>query len=877
MSGYALLTDGSTVRIRRAEPQDADAVRELHAAMSPDNAYLRFFSLSPVNAEREAERICREPEPGHVALIAWRDDTPIGVASYELAGDSRAEVAFAVADEMHGRGVATLLLDHLVSIARQHHVRSFTAEVLPGNSAMLRVFADAGLPVRRHLDDGVVELDIPLPAGDADASLADYLDAVSRRESNSDVASLRHLLAPASVAVIGASRHPDSVGARILANIIGAGFAGAVYPVNPHAEKLQGLPCFASPAELPEAADLAVIAVPAPAVTGVAEECGRRGVRSLVVITSGLGEDGARLLATCRRYGMRLVGPNCFGLAVPGLGLDATFGRDHLLAGRAGLAVQSGGIGISISAHLSKLGIGVSSFVSVGDKFDVSGNDLLTWWERDERTTMAILYLESFGNPRKFARTARRVGQKLPVLTVVGGRSAAGQRAAQSHTAAAATPLVTREALFSQAGVIVTTSLGELTGTAAFLSGQALPSGSRVAIVSNAGGAGVLAADACGDNGLILAELTEATRQRLAGLLPGGATIANPADTTAAVSASVFRECLEAVAADDSVDAVIGVTAPTAMSELTEAIVSAAVAKPLCAVTLDQQEDVRLLGSVPSYAYPEGAAAALGQAARYSAWRRRPHGTVPALDGVRGTDARELVAEYLGRNPEGGWLPSALVRELLDFYQIPQVATVLAEPGEQEVLAAAAALAGPVVLKAEVPGLVHKTEAGAVKLGLRSEADVVFAYRDLAARFGAEMTGVLVQPMLSGGTEVLIGVAQEPVFGPLVVFGLGGVATEVLADHAARLTPLTDADARELIHGVHAARLLTGYRGQPPADLDALADVLLRVSRLADDLPEVAGLDLNPVLAGPHGCLAADARVQLVPVQPKDPYLRELR
>jgi acyl-CoA synthetase (NDP forming)/GNAT superfamily N-acetyltransferase len=888
--GYALLTDGSTVRIRLALPDDAEAVRRMHAAMSPDNVYLRFFSLSPVNADREAKRVCRPAGPGHVGLIAWQDAVVVGVASYEHNGDSTAEVAFAVADSMHGHGIATLLLDHLVSIARQHQVGAFTAEVLADNSAMLRVFADAGLPVRRHRADGVVELVVPLPAGDADKTLADYLEAVSRREGRADVASLRHLLEPASIAIVGASRRPDSVGARILQNIVAGGYAGPVYPVNPHADTLQGLPCLRSASELPEHLDLAIIAVPGRAVVNVAQECGRRGVRSLVVIASGLGADGGELLATCRRYGMRLVGPNCFGIAIPGLGLDATFGRDRSLAGIVGLGVQSGGIGIALAGHLSRLGIGVSSFVSVGDKYDVSGNDLLTWWEQDEHTTMAILYLESFGNPRKFAATARRVGQRMPVLTVMGGRSAAGQRAAQSHTAAVATPPVTREALFAEAGVIVTNSLGELVNTAAFLSCQPYPAGCRIAVVSNAGGAGVLAADACGESGLVLAPLSEATARQLAQVLPGGATIANPVDTTAAIGADDFRSCLEVVAADANVDAVISVIVPTAIADLTQAIVSAAVARPICAVVLDQAQDACLLpraggqdqagrtliDAVPCYAYPEAAAAALGRAARYGAWRARPQGTVPDLPGARTGDARALVADFLGGHPEGGWLPVTAVNELLDCYQVPQVATVVAA-SEQEALAAAAGLAGPVVLKAQVPGLVHKTEAGAVKLDLRTQADVRSAYRDLAGRFGDSLAGVLVQPMLRGGVEVLIGVAQEAVFGPLVVFGLGGVATDLLRDHCARLSPITDIDAREMIRGTRVARLLDGFRGQPAADTDALADVLVRVSRLADDLPDVVGLDLNPVVAGPHGCLVADARVQITPVQPRDPFLRQLR
>jgi acyl-CoA synthetase (NDP forming)/RimJ/RimL family protein N-acetyltransferase len=898
---YALLTDGSTVEIRHARPADARAVQAMHAAMSADNFYLRFFSLSPRSAETEARRVCREPGPDHAALLAWLGSRLVGVASYELSGPDMAEVAFAVPDDLHGRGIATLLLEHLVSIARERGLHAFTAETLADNTAMLAVFSSAGLPVRRHSTEGIVELTFPLPEGEADG-LGSYLDSVAARESRADVATLRHLLAPASVAVIGASRKRGSVGREILQNIVAAGFAGPIYPVNPRASSLAGLRSLASAADLPEHVDVAVIAVPAAAVPAVAEQCGQRGVRSLVVITSGLGAQGADLLASCRRHGMRLVGPNCFGIAVPGIGLDATFARSHPTAGIAGLVVQSGGIGISLLDHLSRLGIGVSSFASVGDKYDVSSNDMLTWWEQDDQTRLAVLYVEQFGSPRKFGRTARRVGKRMPVLTVIGGRSAAGQRAAASHTAAVATPLVTQEALFAQAGIIAVTGLGELVETIAMLAGQPLPAGNRVAIVSNAGGAGVLAADACGDNGLQVAGLSSATRRKLTRLLPSGAVVTGPVDTTAAVTEAAFRGCLEDVAADQEVDALLVVAVPTAVADLRKAVSAAAVVgKPLAACMLDQQETVTLLpqqpaGSgppapgaaaapdshpdggrtVPVYAYPEGAARAVGHAASYRRWREQPPGQVPYLGGVRAADARAQIGRFLASHPSGGWLPPAAVSDLLQCYQITLVDTKPAAD-EEAAAAAAADLGGPVVLKADVPGLVHKTEAGAVKLYLRDGEEVRAAYREMSAAFGPDLTGVLVQPMLTGGVEVLIGVVQEEMFGPLVVFGLGGVATEVLGDHTAKLTPLTDLDADGLIRGVHAAPLLFGHRGSPPVDLSALRDMLLRVSRLADDLHEVSELELNPVIATSAGAHAVDARIRVSPAQPRDPFLRRLR
>ena len=900
-STYALLTDGSTVEIRPASPGDTDAVRDMHAAMSPDNMYLRFFSLSPSAAQQEAHRVCRAPGPDHAALLAWRAGELIGVASYEPTGkEGAAEIAFAVSDHMHGRGVATLLLEHLVSLARRRKLTAFTAEALADNTAMLRVFADAGLPVRRHSADGVVEMIFPLPGGETDQRLDGYLESVASRESRADVASLRHLLQPASVAVVGASRRRGTIGRAILRNIVTGGFVGNIYAVNPHAHSMEGVPCLTSVDDLPEAVDLVVIAVPAAAVPGVAAACGRRGVRALVVITADLGTQGADLLAICRRYGMRLVGPNCFGIAVPRIGLDATFAIRHPVAGSAGLVVQSGGVGVSLLEHLSRLGIGVSSFASVGDKYDVSSNDLLLWWDQDTTTRLAVLYVESFGNPRAFARTARRVGHRLPVLVVMSGRSAAGQRAAASHTAAVATPLITQEALFGQAGIIAVPSLGELVEAAAMIASQPLPAGPRVAVVSNAGGAGVLAADACGDNGLQVATLSSATQRKLAKLLPPGAVFAGTVDTTAGVSLDAFSSCLEEVAADDGVDAVLAVTVPTAICDLRRVVNTVDVTKPMAVALLEQAETVRLLrrdgvvsrngdgsaatagvgrdgpGAVPAYAYPEDAARALGHAARYQAWRSRHRGSLPDFQGVRLAEARALITRFLAGCPAGGWLPAAQAADLLSCYQIPLVASRLAGSADDAVQAAAE-LGGPVALKAQAEGVVHKTDAGAIKLDLHGEREVRAGYQELAAAFGSALHGVLVQPMVADGVEVLIGVVQEPVFGPLVVFGLGGVATEVLGDHAARLNPLTDKDADELVRSVRAAPLLFGHAGRPAVDTAALTDTLLRVSRLADDFPEVTELDLNPVIARQDGAQAVDVRVRISPAEPQDPFLRKLR
>jgi acyl-CoA synthetase (NDP forming)/GNAT superfamily N-acetyltransferase len=763
----------------------------MHEAMSPDNIYLRFFGFSRLSAEREAGRICRElvsrkDGPGRAALLALAAGEVVGVASYDCASDDEsraasAEIAFAVAEHMHHRGIATLLLEHLVSIARSQGVATFTAQTLDQNTPMLHVFADAGLPVERHLADGVVEVRIPLPTGDTGTTLDTYLETVTRRERTADAASLRHVLAPQSVVVIGASRRTGTAGRAILDNIRTCGYVGRLYAVHPYAHQLGGVHCVPAVADLPEAPDLALIAVPAPAVLKIAEDCGRLGVKALAVITSGLDTPAcADLLAVCRRHGMRLVGPDSFGIAVPAIGLDATFAASHLLPGTAGLVMQSGGLGLAMAGQLSRLGIGISSFASVGSKLDVSSNDMLLWWEQDRVTKLAVLYIDSFGNPRKFARTARRVGAEMPVLTVHTGRSAGGAS------------LTSREALFEQAGIIVTSGLGELVETAALLATQPIPAGRTVAIVSNVGSAGMLAADTCADLGLTVHRPHEMTRRKLRTLIPQTGAITGPVDTTAAISSADFRKCVELVAADEDVNAIIALVLPTgATGDLIAAIQEAGLGVPLAAVVLDQAESVRVLdGKIPAYAYPEAAAGALARAARYGAWRAESRGEVPVFPGVRAADARAVVRGYLLANAEGGWLSPGQAADVLRSYGIP---------------------------------LAAHTQAA-------------------SEHTDDEHT-----------TGVTVGVVHDQVFGPLVV-----LADPSSNRHGVRLAPLTSADAD---------RLLLDYEDLPAADLTRLRDQLLRVSRLAEDLPEISELDLNQLRT----------RIKVARYEAHDPFLRKLR
>ncbi|MFI8454710.1 GNAT family N-acetyltransferase [Kitasatospora sp. NPDC085464] len=887
----ALLADGTTVELRPLGPDDHRAVLDLHAAgMSEESRRMRFFGVSRNAPAQAADRLCGPSRTGVLALGAWAGDELVGEADCELLDEpSRtAELALAVADRWHHRGVATLLLEHLVHAARAAGIRFFEADTLYSNRAVHQVFADLGLPVRRHHAQGEVRIRVPLDEGDEH-----YRSAVDERGRRADVASLAALLRPASVAVVGASRREGSVGGTVLAKIRQGGFAGPLWAVNQHAREIGGELAYPSVSALPAVPDLAVLAVPAGAVPGVAEECGEAGVRALVVLTSGLGaQEAGRLIRACRRHSMRLVGPNSLGLAQtdPAVRLDAEFGGAFPRPGTAGVAVQSGGVGIALLSRLTWLGIGVSSFVSLGDKYDVSGNDLLQWWEADGRTDLALLHLESFGSPRAFARTARRVTRTIPVLTVDAGRSTAGRRGAASHTAAAATPTVTREALFRQAGITATRSIDELVAAAALFHAQPLPAPrGAVAVVSNAGGIGILAADACAEAGLALPELP----QGLAELLPAGASVRNPVDTTAAVTPVELTHLLRALEEEPAVDAILVCLVPTALGAATgedpvRALVEGPARRrvPIVAVLLDQQVPVRYRscadgGVLPAYSDAVAAARALVHARdRARRLAEPPSAPVAAPDCDRQA-ARSLVDGYLTAHPEGGWLDPLSTADLLAAYGLPLTTTVWVRD-EQAAVAAADGLRGlghdaKVALKAYWPGQVHKSAVGAVRTGLATDADVREAYREFTKRFGAELVGAVVQPMAAPGLELLAGVVQDRVFGPLVVLGLGGTATEVLADRVARLAPLSERDLTTMVTELRSAPLLFGRNGGAAVDLAAVRSVLTGLSLLAEDVAELVEADLNPVIVRPDGAVCVDARVRLERRPSFDPYLRRLR
>ncbi|HEY3478304.1 MAG TPA: GNAT family N-acetyltransferase [Streptomyces sp.] len=868
----ALLADGDVVLVRPLHPADTAEVLTLHTRLTQQDTYFRFFGARPSGLDRLAAEMTADPGPGHYAVGCYRRGELVGVANYEVLKDSRdAEVALVVDATVRTQGVATLLMEHLVSHARKAGLKRFVAEVLAENAKVLHVFADLGL--RFEASVGGPERDVVMIL-DEDAA---YLDAVLKRDSVADAASLTHLFKPSSIAVIGAGRRPGSVGHAILANLVASSYRGPVEVVNPHAREILGVPSVPSVAALSRTPELAVVCLPAPAAAEAVEECGKRGVRAVVIISSGLtgSEAGERVHAAVRDHGMRLVGPNCLGVVStdPACPYDLTFLGTTVKPGNIGVVTQSGGVGIALAESLGDLGLGMSTLVSTGDKYDVSGNDLLMWWTADRRTELAVLYLESFGNPRKFSRLARQLARTRPVLAVRSGSGGTAQRAAASHTAAAATPAVTRDALFEQAGVIAVDTVAELVDVIAGLSWQLLPGGPRVAVVSNAGGAGVLAADACEREGLVMAELSDDTRDRLAKLLPAEAAVRNPVDTTAAVPPELFADALRAVLADDGVDAVIAATVPTAVGDPGTAI--AAVLPPeyktVFAVRPGQRARVAPLvpgrGVTACYDDPAAAAAVLARLVRYEQWLNRPE-TEEFLAPPADPDA--LRAFAAGRE---GWLPPADAVEVLRLADIPMVETRYVE-ADDSMAAAVADLDSPVVLKADAEGLLHKTAGGGVLLNVHGADRIMEAFRTLRSRFGSALRGVTVQPMAEPGRELLVGVRSDPVFGPLVVFGLGGVDTDLIADRAARLAPLTAADADLLLDGLRSSKALWAS-GQ--LDRAAVRELLLKVSRLAELVPELAELDLNPVRVRSDGCVALDVRARFERPSATDPFLRHLR
>jgi len=851
-----ILRGGDTLRLRSPSARDEEAVVAFFGDLSEHSRYLRFHGAPVLTPALVTSFLDPDWDERGSLVGTFRIDGRehvVALASWaRLRDPTVAEVAFAVADALQGKGIGTRLVEQLAELAADAGIERFVAEVLPENVAMLSVFADAGFDLSRELAGGTVEIAFAI------ASTERYRETVDRRDHTAVVSSLRPFFEPGSVAVLGASPRPGSIGGTICRNIAEAGFPGAIHPVNRSGESIAGLPAYQSIEEVPGDIDLVVICLPAEAVLDGARAALGRGVRALCVISAGFAEVGAEghareeeLLELVRGHGARLLGPNCLGIAVTAARLNATFAPRSFPPGRIGFSSQSGALGLALLERSATRALGFSSFVSIGNKADVSSNDLLEYWEDDPATDVVLLYVESFGNPRRFGRIARRVARRKPILAMKSGRTRSGARAAGSHTAALAGSEEAVDALFRQAGVLRAVTAEELIDVAALLSAHSPPRGRRVAVVTNAGGLGILCADACESAGLELPALAAETTAALRDLLPLQASVANPVDMLGSATAESYRQALPIVQADPGIDAVIALFVPAAtvlVEDVWEAIRS------------DERKDKPVLPVVlaadsppGSFPYPESAARALGRAVERSEWLRRPAGSIPALAGIDRHAAEEIVGRALARENDG-WLAPAETRALLGAYGIPLVAEEEAA-GPGQAAAAASRLGFPVVVKTAEAG-VHKTERGGVALGLTTSAEV----EEATARIGG---AVVIQPMVSGGTELLAGVVQDPVFGPLVAFGPGGVFAELIGEAAFRIAPLTDIDADELVHVGKTGQLVAGFRGESPKDPGALTHLLHRLSRLAEDLPFVAELDLNPVLALPTGCVAVDARVRV--------------
>jgi acetate---CoA ligase (ADP-forming) len=864
-----ILRDGRTLRLRPPRRKDADSLLEFFRSLSERSLYLRFHGFPQVN-ERLVEPLLEPDWEERGSLIgALADDDGervVAVTNYvRLRDPAVAEAAFAVADEHQRRGIGTRMLEQLAARAAEVGIERFVAEVLPDNRSMLGVFEAVGFELTRELEGGELEVQFPI------ASTERYQERVEERDHLAVTASLRPFFEPKSVAVIGASRRRGSIGGELFRNILEGDFAGAAYPVNRDGEPVSGVRGFRSVEEIPDGVDLAVFCLPASAVLAAAEQALRKGVGALVVISAGfaeVGREGAerqeRLLELVRAHGARMIGPNCLGVAAAGPSLNATFAARSAPSGNIGFSSQSGALGLALLEAAEARGLGLSAFVSIGNKADVSSNDLLEWWEDDPTTAVVLLYVESFGNPRRFGRLARRVARRKPILALKSGTTATGQRAASSHTAALAGSEAAVDALFRQAGVIRAASLEELVDVATLLSSQPEPRGRRVAVLTNAGGLGILCADACEAAGLELPQLSAETDEALTALLSPEASVANPVDMLGGATAATYAEALPLLLADPQVDAAIVLFVPTVTAtaeEVAEAVARAGAEsdadKPVLAVVMEASGIPSALrkagGAVAAFAYPESAARTLGRAAARAEWLRRPHGTVPALEGIDRKEGESIVEQALASGDDT-WLGPAAARGLLEAYGIALVEERLAASAA-EAAEAAGELGFPVVAKSGVPGA-HKTETGGVALDL---ADTE-AVRAAAERIGGP---VLVQPMVRDGAELLAGLVQDPVFGPLVAFGPGGVFAELIGEASFRIAPLTDVDAEALVTGGKAGRLVRGFRGAPAADAGALADLVLRLARLGEDLPAVAELDLNPVLARPDGYVAVDARVRI--------------
>ncbi|MCX5993658.1 MAG: GNAT family N-acetyltransferase, partial [Chloroflexi bacterium] len=859
------LKDGSSLHLRPILMSDEERLLALFSRMSKQTIYLRFHHVLTYMSKEEARRFCTVDYVDTFALVGTLGEGPeeriIAVGRYaRQPGANRAQIAFEVEDKYQGLGIGTHLLDQLAFIARDKGMTMFEAEVLAENKDMMNVLINSGFDMKRTYQ-GTTYI------GLLDLAPTDVVEKKSsEREKFSSIASLRAFLNPRSVAVIGASRKPNTIGNFVFRNLIQQDFKGVVYPVNPNAEVIAAIKAYPSILDIPGDIDLAIIAIPADKVQQVVEESAHKGARGIVVLSSGFADIGGegierqnKLLTTIRNYGMRMLGPNCMGMinTNPEINLNATFANVVPPHGNISFATQSGVLGSAILMYATSLNIGLSTFVSIGNRADISSNELLQYWEDDPDTDVVLLYLESFGNPRKFTRIARSFTAKKPVISLTGNRGGAQTRKATSQTGAMATDQAATEALYKQAGILRADTLEDLFDTGSLLANQPLPQGNRVAIISNAAGPALLTAEACRSRGLEVPPLSDETTSQLKTLLPSRANVSNPIDMSPEFAIGQYGEALKLLLKDANVDMVVVIFIPPILrlNEEFAAIIREVAplyrerGKPLVTSFLGSRGAGIEFGSlekrfVPSFAFPESTAGALSRAVEFSQRLKRPSGKIPEFPDIDRERADQIISSAIEKS--GGrqvWLDAESILGLFECYGIKFVTLKLART-PSEAAAAAEQIGCPVAVKILSTSISQKTDVEGVVLDCRAGDEVKNAFARIRENLervdkSAEMEGVIIQKMVQGGIEVIVGVTQHPAFGPLMMFGLGGIYVELFQDVTFNIHPLTDIDAHDMIKAVKAYQLLEGWRGSKRADIPSIEELLLRISAMAENHPQI--------------------------------------
>lgn len=868
----SLLQDGSTIRIRSIRPDDVDRHRRFISRMSEESKRLRFFVARTELSEYETHYFTHVDNVKRVGLVALRRDDIVGVGRFDVVKDAVAEVAFAVADAVQGLGVGSLLLDRLVVEAQRRGISTFVAHTLPENERMLELFFHSGLNVTSSVQGGECSVTLDL------VDLDEWKVAAAARDDSSGLHSLARILEPSHIAVVGVGRSPTSLGRSVAANILAEGFAGTMTPVNVDAPvTVDGVASVRTLFDIADVPDVVIVVVPAPAVADVVDAAGERGVAGCVIITAGFAETGApgreleqEMVRRAHSYGMRIVGPNCIGIVNAEVGVNATFMPGQIPRGNIGFASQSGAMGIALLSRARETGMGISSFVSLGNASDITSHDVIRYWGEHRSTRVGLLYLESLGNPRTFVRVARHVAESKPIIALKSGRSRVGQAAGRSHTAAQATPDTAVQAIFDRAGIVRVTTLGELLETALVFSACDLPAGSRIGVVSNAGGPAILAADACAEVGLELVAFSDDLQQILRER--GSAGVRNPVDLGAGAVPETYRAAVREICRHDAVDALMIIIAPlpeVPVREVVRAVTDPTVNPsriPLVVVTLGVPTEAqrRSAHETPLIAYPENAAYALGRLAQYASWRRDiahdDEESPPQVEFERGHAITSAALEAT----EGGWLDATSNTALLEAYGVDVVKSRSVTAHPHAVVEAARSLGFPLAMKALGTELVHKSERHGVELNVTSIAQVERTLRRFTDELGPDLEGVLVQQMVvEPAVEVIIGGINDPAFGPLIMCGTGGVLSDVVHDTKFAVAPLTWRDARALLASTGVATLLKAQRGADAFDSDAVVETLVRISQLLADRPEILELDCNPLLALHQGAVVVDVRVRV--------------